>query len=99
MPHIINSDSVKLVLNKENHQISVTMAKNKDELSEADQKSFDMIRSLRQVLQKPDISQIQLMAWLRQKTKSGSASRQENREWSRFMSSYIGTNANDKTDC
>lgn len=58
-------------------------------------KSSNMLMSIRKVIQKPDISSIQLLSWLSSKRKENAkASRKNGREWSRFMAGYLGSNAN-----
>lgn len=54
------------------------------------------LMSIRKVMQRPDVSRIQIMSWLRSKQKQRiKAESQKSREWSRFMSGYVGSNAND----
>ena len=55
----------------------------------------DLLMSIRKVMQKPDVSSIQIMSWLRgQRKEKAQATKKQGREWSRFMSAYLGSNAN-----
>jgi len=88
-------NSVKIVLGGKTKPSVGIIMQNANDLDATDKNAFDVIRSIRQVLQKPDVSHIQLLAWLRnKKKKSDTQTKQQGREWSRFMAGYLHSNAN-----
>ena len=63
-------NSVKIVLGGKTKPSVGIIMQNANDLDATDKNAFDVIRSIRQVLQKPDVSHIQLLAWLRKKRKN-----------------------------
>lgn len=91
-------NSVKLMMGKNSPRFGIMMDDDRATQSRLyrESASFDMIKSIRQILQKPDVSRIQLLSWLRSRKKaSKTMTRQNGREWARFMAAYVRTNAND----
>lgn len=98
MPYTTKRNSVKLMMGKNSPSFGIMMddghATRARQYRET--ASFDMIKSIRQILQKPDVSRIQLLSWLRRHKKAtDTMTRQNGREWARFMTAYVRTNAND----
>jgi hypothetical protein len=89
MPNSHYDSKVKLVLGKTHTDFS-----NDSDKSEGESSS-NLMKSVRQVFQKPDISRIQLLSWMRDLKKSRSKdTHQSGREWTRFMAGYVRSNAN-----
>ena len=89
MPNSHYDNKVKLVMG----QTHTDFASSSD--TQGEDKTSTVMDSVRQVFQKPDVSRIQLLSWMREINKSRAKGiHQSGREWSRFMSGYIRSNAN-----
>lgn len=89
MPNSHYDNKIKLVLGQTHTDFS-----SKGEVG-GDVTASALIKTMRHVFQKPDISRIQLLSWMRDLKKSRNKdTHQSGREWSRFMTSYLRSNAN-----
>lgn len=88
MPCQINNKAVKLFLEQTDTSFGMIFAPEAKYMG-------GFIGAMRHILQKPDLSRIQLATWLRGMTGENPAPRRSERvQWRKFMAGYVCSNAN-----